>query len=415
MRIASTRALAICFRWFLSVLLGIFFSSRGANSWTSDFLSRSQLVNELQTSCFTPQDILDRVGRHVTPAIDPSGELSRLVLVRLSKQWTSLGNRRIQDDELKAWRVADEEQSLLDAVVRSLLESASESSCSYGNLVEGTKAYSIVSRLQPVVSSEEVINFWQDKASNLVPHLNDNEISGIHWAIEGMACSLNSTTNGGKVFVPEPIQRAFADLDLPFRIIPGLLSDSPYLSVQTMCNEVEFNVDQIQTVSNKVVSERRETAWQGDHGVAPFLYGGKAMPTHNWSPIVRNVRDYLADPKSGHNEYYDCSLINHYPNGDSGMRYHVDPDQGTLWDYDTAVVSVGASRRFSFRRIPSLESDGKNNCHHSYVVMHGDVAHMFGRCQEQYQHCVKKAETREDNAARVSLVFKRSLGCKTSS
>jgi hypothetical protein len=31
------------------------------------------------------------------------------------------------------------------------------------------------------------------------------------------------------------------------------------------------------------------------------------------------------------------------------MRYHSDPDQGTLWDCDTAVVSIGVTRRFAFR------------------------------------------------------------------
>ena len=83
------------------------------------------------------------------------------------------------------------------------------------------------------------------------------------------------------------------------------------------------------------------------------------------------------------------------------MRYHADPDQGTLWDYDTTVVSVGATRRFAFR-------DNQLGTVHSFWVMDGDVTHMFGNCQATFQHTVKKAESKTEAASRASLVFKKS-------
>ena len=83
------------------------------------------------------------------------------------------------------------------------------------------------------------------------------------------------------------------------------------------------------------------------------------------------------------------------------MRYHSDPDQGTVWDYHTAVVSVGATRRFALRSIINMKE------HYNFVVLEGDVTEMIGRCQEDYQHCVKTAEDRDDEAPRASLVFKQ--------
>jgi alkylated DNA repair dioxygenase AlkB len=210
--------------------------------------------------------------------------------------------------------------------------------------------------------------------------------------------------------LPKVLQDAYDELRLPFCILPGcLVKDAiiPHLSVATLTSEVDFRVDEIRTTASvKVVQERRQTAWQGDKGVGPFCYSGKRMPRSDWSPTVELIRDRLQQATG---QYYDGCLLNLYPDGRSGMRYHIDPDQGTLWDYDTAVVSVGASRRFAFRPIPSHEgSRGQQEQPHNFVVTHGDVTYMFGDCQERFQHTVKNADNKTEVTPRVSLVFKRS-------
>ncbi len=91
------------------------------------------------------------------------------------------------------------------------------------------------------------------------------------------------------------------------------------------------------------------------------------------------------------------------------MRYHIDPDQGTLWGYETAVVSIGATRRFAFRSITDGATTDVGIKPHTFVLMNGDVTEMFGDCQERFQHTVKTAENKEELAPRVSLVFKKTL------
>ena len=140
------------------------------------------------------------------------------------------------------------------------------------------------------------------------------------------------------------------------------------------------------------------------------------MTRHTWSRPVRQLRDRLYVTTS---QYYNACLLNWYPNGQSGMRYHSDPDQGTLWDYDTVVVSVGATRRFAFRpnRSNNIVASAASPPPppHNFVVLHGDVTHMWGDCQERFQHTVKNADEKQETAPRVSLVFKRSWGwCESS-
>ena len=161
--------------------------------------------------------------------------------------------------------------------------------------------------------------------------------------------------------MPNHIQKDYDKCNLPFSILPGYLENGiPDLTVANLVDQVPFQVDAIRTTSTKqIVAERRESAWLGDEGVASFAYSGKSMPRYSWSPLVKTVRDALANSKD-HPYYYDGCLLNHYPDGGSAMRYHIDPDQGTLWDYATDVVSVGASRRVAFRSIPaSNATNGK--------------------------------------------------------
>ena len=57
----------------------------------------------------------------------------------------------------------------------------------------------------------------------------------------------------------------------------------------------------------------------------------------------------------------------------------------------------------------SPPSDSSSIEVHSFHVFDGDVFHMFGDCQESYQHCVMKSEGENNNQPRVSIVFKKSI------
>jgi len=412
--------------------------------------SRSRLLADLQR-CATPRQVIERVGRHVTPAITESDShgLNSLVWIRLCKLLVQADNavndksdgRRGEDLLLRRTLLSDDDHSaasltdtasVLTALTEQLLlssplggsEEAAATSLSF--VVEITKAAAVVSRILLGKSSESddgisalpfreifgpIAAYWEKcdaalSTKSLPSLLSPPQLSGLHWSYNTfrVSCAEDEDFSG----LPPCLKKAYADLDLPFEILPSHV-DLEDLTVPNLMKEVDLRVDDIRTDSDRVVPERRQTAWQGDEGVEGFAYSGKTMPRNNWSPAVKSVRDQLRPL-----HYYDGCLINLYADGESGMRYHVDPDQGSLWDYETTVVSCGATRRFAFRPIAPGQGDGDRKRHrqqpnqvHSFYVMHGDATHMFGDCQVRFQHTVKKAESKAETAPRASLVFKR--------
>lgn len=117
---------------------------------------------------------------------------------------------------------------------------------------------------------------------------------------------------------------------------------------------------------------------------------------------------------------------------------HSDPDHGRLWSHDTVVVSIGETRRFNLREIPSGADNTINTAnkvmpkkggvkgydstvkketskgseeqeHYSFHLFDGDVFYMTHGCQDLFQHCVMKSEGSSNNSPRSSIVFKKSL------
>lgn len=86
------------------------------------------------------------------------------------------------------------------------------------------------------------------------------------------------------------------------------------------------------------------------------------------------------------------------------MRFHSDP-LGASWAPESAVVSVGAPRRFVFRAVHD------HAVRYAYTVRTGDVVVMAATCQEAYQHAIlpERGDDAADVGPRISLVFKKRL------
>eukprot|EP00879_Flechtneria_rotunda_P011597 GHRR01012114.1.p2 GENE.GHRR01012114.1~~GHRR01012114.1.p2 ORF type:complete len:150 (-),score=9.91 GHRR01012114.1:673-1122(-) len=75
--------------------------------------------------------------------------------------------------------------------------------------------------------------------------------------------------------------------------------------------------------------------------------GCTSTPSVCLSVCADQVRDMLLQVTG---ESYDSVLINYYPDGKCGMRFHTDPLYGK-WTSHTSVASLGSTRRFVFRKI----------------------------------------------------------------
>ena len=53
-----------------------------------------------------------------------------------------------------------------------------------------------------------------------------------------------------------------------------------------------------------------------------------AISAGPFAPVVAAIRDALHEETG---EWFDCALLNHYPDGSVACKYHTDPDLGRLW------------------------------------------------------------------------------------
>lgn len=183
-----------------------------------------------------------------------------------------------------------------------------------------------------------------------------------------------------------------------------------HLTVDEVSKHIHVNYDTFTAKQNGcevICKEPRGTAWFSKSG-HNFVYSGKVMKSEPFNPFITELAEELE--KLTGTEY--CSMLaNLYAHGKSGMGYHVDPlydpDNPTIqiWKDDTAVISVGATRKFAVRELKNSPS----RKYYYYQVENGDLMRMFNKCQETYQHAVK-IEKREDSVGpRFSLVFKKHI------
>mmetsp|Transcript_12593 Transcript_12593/g.41276 ORF Transcript_12593/g.41276 Transcript_12593/m.41276 type:complete len:1027 (-) Transcript_12593:628-3708(-) len=230
-----------------------------------------------------------------------------------------------------------------------------------------------------------------------------SQVTGMRWVAERCAAYV-------EVPILEVLRDRERELELPFAVYPGLAAGaftSCSDDVQALARRLPLAAETVVTRSGVAVRERRHTAWVAESDVGAMAYSGKLMrPIAPLPEPVARLADSLAEalPKSPR---YDCALLNLYPDGGAACRYHVDPEHGTYWHRDQAVVSCGEPRRFAFRRL----DDPTNEDHrHVFHLFHGDVVHMFGDCQDTYQHAVFQADDHETNSGqRLSFVMKHAL------
>jgi hypothetical protein len=214
---------------------------------------RAQFCADLQ-SCTTPQQVLSRVV--IRPDQDPSGEVARLALVRLSKQLLCLDNQHGNVPSEWLPGVWDESSARsFTSLVKVLLDAKPDDSTIRENVVEGIKALSVVSRLVPGDIGETLASdYLQSTSLQLAASLKGEAhlLSSLEWAVSGMHLKDGSLT------LPDALSKLVRKEHIPFRVYPGLLRDVTSLTLNQLTSEVEFQVDEIQTKSGDIVKERRQ-------------------------------------------------------------------------------------------------------------------------------------------------------------
>ena len=106
-----------------------------------------------------------------------------------------------------------------------------------------------------------------------------------------------------------------SDYHIPFKLRSRFSAGR--ISLSQILSEVLFQRDTFITVKGKQVLERRGTCWMAEEGVGGLAYSGKIMAPVPLSPCIASLRDHLFHEL---NIYFDCCLVNYYPDGDCAVR-----------------------------------------------------------------------------------------------
>jgi len=254
---------------------------------------------------------------------------------------------------------------------------------------------------------------------------SDGERVVFDWAvrvIENNVCTKSSSSSSSSSTTRRP-DATITVADFPFRYLTPNISDVlKNITVEDLRREVPFKAEKLVTRTGKRVDERRETCFVAESGIGGLAYSGKIMePTllnETSLPLVSSIRNAIVEALRNDEEYagydinFDCALINLYPDGSSACAWHTDPEMGTVWDRDSVIVSIGETRRFAFRKLAAGGEKKQNGGEEEQIwvrVHHGDCILMRDDCNDNWEHCVFGKENDSNNAARISLVFKRAL------
>ena len=254
-------------------------------------------------------------------------------------------------------------------------------------------------------------------------YFSDGDRIVFDWALRVIESTIASSS-GERTTTSERRGDATITVDeFPFRYVtPNISNVLKNITVEDLRKEVPFKVEKLVTRTGKRVDERRETCFVAESGIGGLAYSGKIMePTllnEASLPLVTTIRNAIVEALRNDEDYagcdidFNCALMNLYPDGSSACAWHTDPEMGTVWDRDSVIVSIGETRRFAFRKLAGGGDKTQNDGEEEQVwvrVHHGDCILMRDDCNENWEHCVFGKENDSNNAARISLVFKKAL------
>lgn len=196
----------------------------------------------------------------------------------------------------------------------------------------------------------------------------------------------------GSLLPPEPDDiPAALDIEIIRRAIDVEEAERVF---RRLLDEVAWTQERI-TMFGRVMDIARLTAWYGDPG-RTYTYSGIALTPQAWTPLLEELRakvERLAGCR------FNSVLLNLYRNGNDSVSWHADDEPDLGRTPNIGSLSLGASRRFEFRR---RTDHGER---FRVTLDAGDVVVMRGTSQQLWEHQIpKEAKVTE---SRINLTFRR--------
>ena len=175
---------------------------------------------------------------------------------------------------------------------------------------------------------------------------------------------------------------------------PEFISEEVSLSlIDQLEKSLRWDADQL-IMFGKLVTTRRKVAWVGDPECT-YTYSGVKRDPQAWTPELLSMKTRLE--KLTQSEFNSC-LLNFYHDGADGMGWHSDDEKELDTKSPIASLSLGSTRKFTFRH-------KINKSTISIFLEDGSALIMNAPTQQFWQHALLKTKT--IHTPRINLTFRK--------
>lgn len=155
---------------------------------------------------------------------------------------------------------------------------------------------------------------------------------------------------------------------------------------------IDWQNDELFLYGKRIVT-KRQVAWYGDEPYN-YHYSNATKTALAFTPELLTLKRYVELITASS---YNSCLLNLYNSGDVGISWHSDNEKELLAEGTIASVSLGATRKMSFKH-------KKLGTRADILLEHGSLLIMAGQTQSHWLHCLP--QTRKVTQARINLTFR---------
>jgi len=162
--------------------------------------------------------------------------------------------------------------------------------------------------------------------------------------------------------------------------------------LQQLIDEVDWYEDFYEAFGRRFLIPRLQ-AWFAEPGIQ-YSYRNNLLPVQPWREPLLALKQQV-EQAVGH--HFNSVLVTYYRDGHDHVTWHAD-DERELGDEPViASLSLGAERRFCFRRNDSDKIE-------ELLLHNGDLLLMLPSFQHGWQHCVPQDDAVTE--PRINLTFR---------
>jgi alkylated DNA repair dioxygenase AlkB len=160
-----------------------------------------------------------------------------------------------------------------------------------------------------------------------------------------------------------------------------------------LLNNINWENERVVMFGKEIITKRK-VAFYSDPLIA-YTYSSKTKIGLPWKDpliILKNIVESLTK------QTYNACLLNLYHNGEEAMGWHSDNEKEIIANSSIASLSIGASRKFSFKHKVTKETI-------SIQLENGSLLEMKGTIQSHWLHTLPKSK--KITESRINLTFRQ--------